>query len=113
VPPQFEFEQCKGLDDDQIDEVFKRIEQELKELADAHKENGDESGLMYDAHEKIRDILTEYNDTLRGRCAVCLEDFLDEDHKTVEKFSERQDLVRVDECFHKFHLKCIYRDWFM
>ena len=93
--------------------MYKLIKEELKQLADSHRENTDESGLLYDAHEKIRDILTEYNDTLRGRCAVCLEDFKDEEHKAVEKFSERQDLVRVGECFHKYHLKCLYRDWFM
>lgn len=69
--------------------------------------------MLYESYELIRDILTEYNDTLRGRCAICLEDFKDEEHKTVEKFSDRQDLVRVDVCFHKFHLKCLYRDWFM
>jgi hypothetical protein len=22
-------------------------------------------------------------------------------------------LVRVDECFHRFHLICLFRDWFM
>jgi len=45
--------------------------------------------MLYDAYEQIRDILTEYNDTLRGRCAICLEDFKDEEHKSVEKFSDR------------------------
>lgn len=28
-------------------------------------------------------------------------------------FSSRPDLVRVEECFHRFHLLCLYRDWFM
>ena len=104
---------CKGLDDDQVDEVFNQIKEELQLLSDIRRENSDYSGILYDAHEKIRDILTEYNDTLRGRCAICLEDFKDEDHKALEKFSDRQDLVRVDACFHKYHLKCLYRDWFM
>ena len=30
-----------------------------------------------------------------------------------DKFSERQDLVRIDECYHRFHLICLHRDWFM
>lgn len=33
--------------------------------------------------------------------------------ETQQKFSDRADLVRVDECFHRYHLKCLYRDWFM
>ena len=65
-------------------------------------------------HEKIREILTEYNDTLIGRCAVCLEKFCEDDKKLAEeKFTDRADLVRVDQCFHRFHLLCLYRDWFM
>lgn len=65
-------------------------------------------------HEKMREILTEYNDTLHGRCAVCLEKFCEDESKLAEeKFTDRIDLVRVGECFHRFHLICLYRDWFM
>jgi hypothetical protein len=32
-------------------------------------------------HEKIREILTEYNDTVDGKCAVCLEKFCEDDSK--------------------------------
>ena len=28
-------------------------------------------------------------------------------------FSQRADLVRVEDCFHRFHLVCLHRDWFM
>lgn len=70
--------------------------------------------MVYEAHEKIREILTEYNDTLRGRCAICLEDYKNEDgEKDSLLFSQRPDLVRVDECFHRYHLICLYREWFM
>lgn len=72
--------------------------------------------MVYDAHEKVREILTQYNDTLRGRCAICLENYVQEDHKDDDnhmRFSDRPDLCRVDECFHRYHLKCLYRDWFM
>ena len=48
-------------------------------------------------HDKIREILTEYNDTVAGRCAVCLDKFCEDDNKlSEEKFTDRVDLVRVD-----------------
>lgn len=39
------------------------------------KESEDDTGLLYNLHEKLREILTGYNDTVLGRCAVCLEHF--------------------------------------
>ena len=30
-----------------------------------------------------------------------------------DKFTEREDLVRIDKCYHRFHLICLHRDWFM
>ncbi len=30
-----------------------------------------------------------------------------------ETFTSRTDLIRVDQCYHRFHLICLYRDWFM
>lgn len=96
----------------------------VTELADERKETEDDSGYLYDLHERTRDILAEYNDTVRGRCAVCLENFcvdsLDEANGTApqanvedEKFTDRVDLIRISDCYHKFHLVCVYRDWFM
>jgi hypothetical protein len=35
----------------------------------------DSQGFLYDLHEKIREIVTNYNDTVKGRCAVCLYKF--------------------------------------
>ena len=75
-------------------------------------EDEDESGILYDLHEKMREILTGYNDTVEGRCAVCLESFIDED-KVGQSFTDRVDLVRIDQCFHRFHLICVHREWFM
>ena len=49
MPPSFEFEFCKGLDDDQVDEVFKQIKEELQLLSDNRRENSDDSGILYDA----------------------------------------------------------------
>jgi hypothetical protein len=64
----------------------------------------------------MREILTSYNDTIEGRCAVCLEGFNENSHLKFEKtesFTERFDLIRIDQCFHRFHLICVHRDWFM
>lgn len=44
-------------------------------MSDEKKENQDETGILYELNEKIREIMTSYNDTVKGRCAVCLEQF--------------------------------------
>ena len=79
--------------------------------------------MLYELHEIMRDIVTGFNDTTKGRCAVCLENFNgaaeeeqpeeDEPSPDGEGFSSRVDLVRIDKCFHRFHLLCVHRDWFM
>ena len=82
--------------------------------SETKRANNDEEGFIYDFHEKCREILSDYNDTLIGRCAVCLEDFCEDESKiSIERFTDRHDLIRIDECFHRFHLLCVYRDWFM
>ena len=48
------------------------------DLSEAKKENTDDQGYLYEMHEKIREILTQYNDTLGGRCAICLEPFCED-----------------------------------
>jgi hypothetical protein len=70
-------------------------------------------GLLYNMYEECREILSMYNDTLRGRCSICLEPFAKSEEELADgKFTERDDLVRIDGCFHRFHLVCLYRDWF-
>ena len=62
----------------------------------------------------LQEIVSNYNDNLKGRCSVCLEKFCETDEEALEaKFSERTDFMRIDNCFHRFHLVCVYRDWFM
>eukprot|EP00347_Sterkiella_histriomuscorum_P019310 403342140 len=113
-PPSFEFTSVKGLDDEQIDQIKLKFTEEAQLLTEQKKENTDETGFIYELHEKIREILTEYNDTVEGRCAVCLDRFCEDETKLKqEKFTDRNDLVRVDQCFHRFHLICVWRDWFM
>lgn len=123
--------------------------------------------MLFEIHEKVREMLTQYNDTVSGKCAICLLMFRrppdpdqhaqDEEERTMkalevvcnhqkslqakgvnivesdlkaqlqgstsedeneeeddqEKFTDRADLVRVDKCFHRFHLVCLHRYWFM
>ena len=86
----------------------------MKEITETKKEMEDDSGLLYELFEQMKNIVTSYNDTVKGRCAVCLEQFCEnEDQKDQQSFAEREDLVRVDTCYHRFHMICVYRDWFM
>jgi hypothetical protein len=48
---------------------------------------------------------------LEGRCQICLGDFIKEGAEDVT-FLDRKDLIRIDSCYHRFHLLCVYRDWF-
>lgn len=85
------------------------------------RSDNDNEGFLFALHEKIREIITNYNDTVKGRCAVCLFKFKksenseedDENEEELEKFTDRHDLVRIDHCFHRFHLICLHRDWLM
>ena len=66
---------------------------------------------MYTA---IQEIVSNYNDNLRGRCYICYERFCESDEEANEaKFSERVEFTRIDGCYHRFHLICLYRYWFM
>ncbi len=71
-------------------------------------------GLIFQIYQDLRTCLTTYNDSLVGRCSVCLEPFCkDEAEMESSNFTDRVDLVRIDGCFHRFHTLCVYRDWFM
>lgn len=74
------------------------------------KESGDEEGYLNELHDKMRDIVTGFNDSVKGRCAVCLENFCEDQDAS---FTDRTDLVRINNCYHRFHLICVHRDWFM
>ena len=82
-------------------------------MSNEKQQNEDDSGLLYDLHEKMREIVTGYNDNTKGRCAVCLEDFCPEEEDNQQSFTDRPDLVKINQCYHRFHLICVYRDWFM
>ena len=61
----------------------------------------------------MREIITEFNDTVKGTCAVCMDSLCDENDADANNFSDRVDLIRIDKCFHRFHLLCTHRYWFM
>mmetsp|Transcript_32709 Transcript_32709/g.23643 ORF Transcript_32709/g.23643 Transcript_32709/m.23643 type:complete len:123 (+) Transcript_32709:537-905(+) len=87
-----------------------------RDIAESMKDhvNEEDEGFFYNMHESLREILSSYNDTLKGRCSVCLEQFCEDEEQALEEtFTDRKDLVRIDGCFHRFHLLCVYRDWFM
>lgn len=82
-------------------------------LCQERRDNDDDNGFIYELTEKIREIITSYNDTVKGRCAVCLENFCQNGQDENQCFTERLDLIRVNLCLHRFHLLCVYRDWYM
>ena len=43
----------------------------------------DDSGLLYELFEQMKNIVTSYNDTVKGRCAVCLEHFCTDENEKV------------------------------
>jgi hypothetical protein len=75
-----------------------------------HSDQDEEGYVLNDLHETLRDTISTYNDNVRGRCYICLEQLCDD---LKAKFTERSDLARIDGCYHRFHLVCLYRDWFM
>jgi hypothetical protein len=117
VAPAFEIMNSRGLDDEQFESITKQISDLLTEHCNEEVDE-DDCGILYNIYEGLRELLSEYNDTVVGKCYVCLSDFIDEEEmKTLDpaqmQFTGRPDLVRIDGCFHRFHLVCVHREWFM
>ena len=111
-PPVIEILTSKGIEDDQLEEIQVEFKNGLANHCNEEVEEID--GVLYNIWEDLREIISGYNDTLRGRCSVCLDPFAkNEEELESGKFTDRKDLVRVDECFHRFHLLCVYRYWYM
>ena len=85
----------------------------LKSISEEKKEANDDMGVIFEAHQQIRDLLSELNDSVKGRCNICFEDFCLSEKQQDEAFTDRVDLIRIGECYHKFHLLCLWRFWFM
>ena len=72
--PEFNFT-VKGVDEQQEDEIKIKVNEALKMQVQEKRENEDSEGFLYNLYEGISEILTKFNDTCRGRCAICLEKF--------------------------------------
>jgi hypothetical protein len=106
IPPNFEITSYKGLDDDQVASLKQEIQSTLN---DYYKPEADDC-VLYNLHESLKDVLSSYNDSVKGRCYICLDQLCQQQD---DSFLERRDLVRISVCFHRFHLICLHRDWFM
>ena len=95
-------------------ELRKELAEGLKNHCHEDVESEEMTGIVFNLFAELREIISKYNDTLKGKCAICLEPFAqDEDELENGRFTDRKDLVRIDGCFHRFRLVCLYRYWFM
>ena len=78
-------------------------------MTEEKKTNESTDGYIFDLIDFIKEMLTEYNYTIRGKCSICLEEYVEDSESTHEevKFTDRDDLVKLSECFHRFHLICL------
>jgi len=40
--------------------------------------------------------MSEFNDTVKGWCAVCMDNFCSEEEEEMNNFTDRDDLLRID-----------------
>ena len=48
------------------------LEEDFGKMAEEKVETGDDMGNLFDIVERIRELLTQFNDTIKGKCAICL-----------------------------------------
>ena len=65
----------KGVDDQMKEEIQHKVQAALDEQVREKREAEDPEGFLYNFYECISELLTKFNDTCKGRCAVCLEHF--------------------------------------
>lgn len=84
VAPAFEIMNSRGLDDEQFDTITKQITDLFSKHCNDELDE-DDCGILYNIYEDLREMLSEYNDTVVGKCYVCLSDFIDEEEmKTLD-----------------------------
>lgn len=105
--PHFEIIFTKGLDDDQKEMMQKEIE---NVLAKHYFEGQEDDIILYNLYEDLIELVTTFNNSVKGRCYICFDQLCEDEQAD---FTDRPDLVRLFKCFHRFHLLCLYRDWFM
>ena len=76
-------------------------------MAKMKEQEEDEEGMLFDVHDRLRELVTQEYEKVEGRCEICLEEL------ATDEGSNPSHLVSLDGCFHRFHLLCIHRYWFM
>ena len=85
--------------------------QEVQNVLAKHYFEGQEDDIiLYNLYEDLIELVTTFNNSVKGRCYVCFDQLCENEEAD---FTDRPDLVRLYKCFHRFHLLCLYRDWFM
>jgi len=47
-------------------------------MTEERKESEDDSGFLYDLYERMREIVSEFNDSVKGNCAVCMDNLCED-----------------------------------
>ena len=96
-PPVVEILTSKGIDDDQMVDLRRELVEGMQVHCNEEVDSEEMTGIVFNVFEELREILSKYNDTLKGRCSVCLDAFAKSEQDLEEgKFTDRKDLVRID-----------------
>lgn len=68
--PHCELIYTKGLDDDQKEMILRDLIAVIKTFYNAEAED---EPILYNLYEELLDCVTTYNDSVKGRCYVCLD----------------------------------------
>ena len=102
-----------GIDDEEEQDLLKAIQDKAQEFSQEKLDDEDYSGYLFELIDSFKDELTQYNDTLKGWCPICLENFMREQDNEDDSFTNRNDLYWLDNCLHRYHLICLYHDFFI
>ena len=53
----------------------------MDNLSNQKREDQDDEGFVYDLTLQMKEFVTQYNDTVTGRCPICLEAFCEGDQE--------------------------------
>lgn len=67
--PHFEIVSYKGLDDDQVES----LKSEISLVLNVHFNEDAEEMVLYNLHEDLIELISKYNDSVLGRCYICLD----------------------------------------
>ena len=102
VCPDFHIDKLWGLAEEEISLLGKQILSALANLTNERKSSNCKEGILFQFIDHIKDIISEYNDHVKGSCSICLDDF-----------SDIHGICTIKGCFHKFHSACLQKFWYM